>query len=162
MDCINECHQVIRHESEKPCKIDVHFTLERTCKHNELIAHTARWLTRFVFGGRALKPPGNDLFLSCARCHSPSASLRCCGSSGAALTAHCSGCWAFHYSCSPSSACLLVLVGAALVFLGFSGSSNMALNLAPFGRWTLRDKAAQRRLALLQGLPQNASAVTVF
>ena len=25
--------------------------------------------------------------------------------------------------------------------------SNMALNLAPFGRWTLRDKAAQRRLA---------------
>jgi hypothetical protein len=27
-------------------------------------------------------------------------------------------------------------------------SSNMALNLAPFGRWTLRDKAAQRRLAL--------------
>jgi hypothetical protein len=31
--------------------------------------------------------------------------------------------------------------------------SNPALNLAPFGRWTLRDKAAQRRLALLQGLP---------
>ena len=27
-------------------------------------------------------------------------------------------------------------------------ASNMALNLAPFGRWTLRDKAAQRRLAL--------------
>ena len=26
--------------------------------------------------------------------------------------------------------------------------SNPALNLAPFGRWTLRDKAAQRRLAL--------------
>jgi hypothetical protein len=25
---------------------------------------------------------------------------------------------------------------------------NMALNLAPFGRWTLRDKTAQRRLAL--------------
>ena len=25
---------------------------------------------------------------------------------------------------------------------------NMALNLAPFGRWTLRDKAAQRRFAL--------------
>ena len=23
-------------------------------------------------------------------------------------------------------------------------TSNMALNLAPFGRWTLRDKAAQR------------------
>ena len=27
---------------------------------------------------------------------------------------------------------------------------NPALNLAPIGRWTLRDKAAQRRLALLQ------------
>ena len=26
--------------------------------------------------------------------------------------------------------------------------SNLALNLAPFSRWTLRDKAAQRRLAL--------------
>ena len=26
--------------------------------------------------------------------------------------------------------------------------ANPALNLAPFGRWTLRDKAAQRRLAL--------------
>ena len=25
---------------------------------------------------------------------------------------------------------------------------NLALNLAPFSRWTLRDKAAQRRLAL--------------
>ena len=29
-----------------------------------------------------------------------------------------------------------------------SSSSNLALNLAPFSRWTLRDKAAQRRLAL--------------
>jgi hypothetical protein len=27
-------------------------------------------------------------------------------------------------------------------------SFNMALNRAPYGRWTLRDKAAQRRLAL--------------
>ena len=26
---------------------------------------------------------------------------------------------------------------------------NPALKLAPFGRWTLRDEAAQRRLALL-------------
>lgn len=26
--------------------------------------------------------------------------------------------------------------------------SNMALNLAPFGRWSLRDEAGQRRLAL--------------
>ena len=25
---------------------------------------------------------------------------------------------------------------------------NPGLNLSPFGRWTLRDKAAQRRLAL--------------
>jgi len=38
----------------------------------------------------------------------------------------------------------------------------MALNLAPFGRWTLRDKAAQRRLALLQGLPQIWQAVFDF
>ena len=31
----------------------------------------------------------------------------------------------------------------------FCGTSpNMALDLAPFGRWTLRDKAAQRRSAL--------------
>jgi hypothetical protein len=30
---------------------------------------------------------------------------------------------------------------------------NMALNLAPFGRWTLRDKAAQRRLALRSPSP---------
>jgi len=29
-----------------------------------------------------------------------------------------------------------------------SAMANPALNLAPFGRWTLRDKAAQRRLAL--------------
>jgi hypothetical protein len=27
-------------------------------------------------------------------------------------------------------------------------TSNMALNLAPFSRWTLRDKATQRRFAL--------------
>ncbi len=27
-------------------------------------------------------------------------------------------------------------------------SSNLGLNFAPFGRWMLRDKAAQRRLAL--------------
>ena len=29
-----------------------------------------------------------------------------------------------------------------------TAKANPALNLAPFGRWTLRDKAAQRRLAL--------------
>jgi hypothetical protein len=33
-------------------------------------------------------------------------------------------------------------------FSAIAASSNMALNLAPFSRWTLRDKAAQRRLAL--------------
>jgi hypothetical protein len=32
---------------------------------------------------------------------------------------------------------------------------NPALNLAPFGRWTLRDKAAQRRLALRWAHPIN-------
>ena len=32
--------------------------------------------------------------------------------------------------------------------LSSSPRSNPALNLAPFSRWTLRDKAAQRRLAL--------------
>lgn len=41
---------------------------------------------------------------------------------------------------------------AKLLVCGIRGNSmlphNMMLNLAPFGRWTLRDKAAQRRLAL--------------
>ena len=35
--------------------------------------------------------------------------------------------------------------------MGFGSMSqryNPALNLAPFGRWTLLDKAVQRRLAL--------------
>ena len=32
--------------------------------------------------------------------------------------------------------------------------ANPALNPVRFALWTLRDKAAQRRLALLQGLPQ--------
>lgn len=35
--------------------------------------------------------------------------------------------------------------------------SNMALNLVPFCRWTLRDKAAQHRLALLRVPPMSAS-----
>ena len=39
-----------------------------------------------------------------------------------------------------------------------SPQPNPALNLAPFGRWTLRDTAAQRRLALLQGLPHLTQA----
>ncbi len=38
----------------------------------------------------------------------------------------------------------------------------MALNLAPFSRWTLRDKAAQRRLALLHGLPLQSSNADVI
>ena len=33
-------------------------------------------------------------------------------------------------------------------FSAIAAPFNPALNLAPFGRWTLRDKAAQRRLAL--------------
>jgi hypothetical protein len=33
-------------------------------------------------------------------------------------------------------------------WLGSMGGHNPALNRAPFGRWTLRDKATQRRLAL--------------
>jgi hypothetical protein len=32
--------------------------------------------------------------------------------------------------------------------LPLNPAPNLALNLAPFGRWTLRDRAAQRRLAL--------------
>jgi hypothetical protein len=31
--------------------------------------------------------------------------------------------------------------------MGSTALPNMALNLAPFGRWTLRDKATQRRVA---------------
>ncbi len=32
-----------------------------------------------------------------------------------------------------------------------NNGSNVALNLAPFGSWMLRDKPAQRRLALRKG-----------
>ena len=32
--------------------------------------------------------------------------------------------------------------GREVYFLRVAASSNIALNLAPFGRWTLRDKAA--------------------
>jgi hypothetical protein len=35
-----------------------------------------------------------------------------------------------------------------LCFIGCYEMPNPALNFAPFGRWTLRDKVAQRRLAL--------------
>jgi len=38
--------------------------------------------------------------------------------------------------------------GREMCFLRVAAPSNPALNLAPFSRWTLRDKAAQRRLAL--------------
>jgi len=37
---------------------------------------------------------------------------------------------------------------AACCSLTSTAKPNPALNLAPFSRWTLRDKAAQRRLAL--------------
>ena len=42
------------------------------------------------------------------------------------------------------------MFGVSLFALGLGCKavwSNTTLNLAPFGRWTLRDKAAQRRLA---------------
>lgn len=43
--------------------------------------------------------------------------------------------------------------------IGRSGeTANPALNLAPFGRWTLRVEAAQRRLALrkaFQAMPED-------
>ena len=39
-------------------------------------------------------------------------------------------------------------ISASLCCCGKRLLPNPALNLAPFGRWTLRDKAAQRRLAL--------------
>jgi len=40
-------------------------------------------------------------------------------------------------------------------FSAIAASSNMAFNLAPLGRRTLRDKAAQHRLALRWALPLN-------
>ena len=36
----------------------------------------------------------------------------------------------------------------SIMFSLANPAPNPALNLAPFGRWTLRGKAAQRRLAL--------------
>jgi len=44
--------------------------------------------------------------------------------------------------------------GREMCFLRVAASSNPALNPVRFALWTLCDKAAQRRLALLQGLPQ--------
>ena len=41
--------------------------------------------------------------------------------------------------------------------LPFNPRANPALNLVRFALWTLRDKAEQRRLALLQGLPTKSS-----
>jgi hypothetical protein len=38
----------------------------------------------------------------------------------------------------------------------------MALNLAPFSRWTLRDKAAQRRLALRWALPLRVATLALL
>ena len=46
------------------------------------------------------------------------------------------------------SAAHCLLRQASIGYVVSKVRSNMALNLAPFGRWTLRDKAAQRRLAL--------------
>lgn len=39
-------------------------------------------------------------------------------------------------------------ISASLCCCGKRLLPNPALNLAPFGRWTLRNKSAQRRLAL--------------
>ncbi len=39
-------------------------------------------------------------------------------------------------------------LSSSLAMVRLSTRHNPALNLAPFSRWTLRDKAAQRRLAL--------------
>jgi len=43
---------------------------------------------------------------------------------------------------------MLLKLVAEGCFSAIAASFNMALNLALSGRWTLRDKAAQRRLAL--------------
>ena len=47
-------------------------------------------------------------------------------------------------------------------FLRVAASSNPALNLAPFSRWTLREKAAQRRLALRLGVMRQIAALLMF
>ncbi|MGB4765840.1 MAG: hypothetical protein WBH09_02915 [Rugosibacter sp.] len=39
-------------------------------------------------------------------------------------------------------------LSSSFVMVRVGTRHNPALNLAPFSRWTLRDKAAQRRLAL--------------
>ena len=39
-------------------------------------------------------------------------------------------------------------------FSAIAASFNSAVDLAPFGRWTLRDKAAQRRSPLRYVLPE--------
>jgi hypothetical protein len=41
-----------------------------------------------------------------------------------------------------------VKLSAAVFMASSRASSNMALDLAPFGRWTLRERTAQRRSAL--------------
>jgi hypothetical protein len=53
--------------------------------------------------------------------------------------------------CAPHAAHILFVRSAALQSESTGLAQqvpNPALNLAPFGRWTLRDEAAQRRLAL--------------
>jgi hypothetical protein len=67
----------------------------------------------------------------------------------------------YHYFCGMQTVINPILIFLCGLFSGlqFSPSvetwkaatdcrANPALNLAPFARWTLRDKAAQRRLAL--------------
>jgi hypothetical protein len=49
----------------------------------------------------------------------------------------------------------LIALASARFAYPFDYSANMALNLAPFSRWMLLDKSAQR--PLLQGLPYLSS-----
>lgn len=54
----------------------------------------------------------------------------------------------------------MISILQALSQVGQTVTTNLALNLAHFSRWTLRDKAAQRRLALRQA-SQNAPSQQV-
>jgi len=47
--------------------------------------------------------------------------------------------------CSRVSQSTLASLRRTFSTISFLGDADMALNRAPFGRWTLRDKAAQRR-----------------
>jgi hypothetical protein len=91
--------------------------------------------------GLSLKIHGRDPFLSCTPFRFFSVFLLCFGLWGAKET------WYFGYSAYYSFSfqclvCLWVSAGAMHAYQGFSAGPDMALNLAPFDCWTLRDKAA--------------------